>query len=390
MSGILNGIRVIDLARYIAGPYCGQLLADLGAEVIKVEKPGTGEVTRTLGPYSPEGVAMGYCCYNRNKKSITVDTRKEEGRQILRELIAKSDVLLENFRTGTMEMMGLGWDEVQKINPRIIMVSVSGFGSTGPFKDRLAFDGVISALSGVTRIGKDHPERSQGAIHDTMAAMYATIATLSALYERNTTGKGQFLDVAMIASSTLLRNDVIANAAVNVDSHVEGAGDDETPYGFLKAKDGWFYFHAGLGDMYSRLLTIIDDPYLHEERFKTSKGRAPHYDEMMAHIQAFANDYTAKELEDIFTKAGVTAAVLSTPKDLLHNEHLNQAGWMMQLPMHGREEPVPMVGLPWKSSEHTWEYKAAPALGENNDEIFHDVLGYSDEHLAELHGKGIV
>ena len=171
-----EGIRVIDLTRYIAGPYCGQLLADMGAEVIKVEKPG-GEISRTVRPAKGD-VSLAWPAYNRNKKSISLDTRKAEGMAILRELIARSDVLLENYRAGTMEKMGLGWEEVKKINPRIIMVSVTGFGQQGPMRDHLAFDGVISTIVGASHMEDGRVVRSNGLFQDHMAAMQATIATI--------------------------------------------------------------------------------------------------------------------------------------------------------------------------------------------------------------------
>ena len=227
MKGILNGVRVVDLTRYISGPFCGMLLADMGAEVIKVEKPGEGEISRTVGPWKND-VSLFFVTCNRNKKSVTADIRKPEGMAILKKLIAESDVLLENFRAGMMEKIGLGYEEVKKINPKIIMVSVSGFGQGGPWRDRPAFDGIISAVSGVTRMEDGHVERSKGAIHDHMAGMYAMMGTMLALYDRERTGKGQYVDVAMIASSTMVRSDAIANAYLNGDQAAL-EGDDSAP-----------------------------------------------------------------------------------------------------------------------------------------------------------------
>ena len=154
MSGILDGIRVVDMSRYISGPYCAMMLADMGAEVIKVEKPGEGEIYRVGGPWK-DGVSLVFQAMNRNKKSVTADTRSPEGLQLIKELILHSDVLIENFRAGVMEKMGLGYEELHKLNPRLIMVSITGFGHSGPLRDRMAFDGIISAMSGVTRIDGD-------------------------------------------------------------------------------------------------------------------------------------------------------------------------------------------------------------------------------------------
>jgi len=174
MAGILEGVRVVDLTRYIAGPYCGVLLADMGAEVIKVERPGRGEVSRIVAPWK-DGVSLFFPPYNRNKKSVAADLRTPEGLEIAKRLIAKSDVVIENFRAGTMEKMGLSYEQLKKINPGIILVSVTGFGQTGPLRDRLAFDGIISAMSGVTRMEKGDIQRSKGPLHDYMAAMYGAM-----------------------------------------------------------------------------------------------------------------------------------------------------------------------------------------------------------------------
>lgn len=162
MSGILDGIRVVDMSRYISGPYCAMMLADMGAEVIKVEKPGEGEIYRVGGPWK-DGVSLVFQAMNRNKKSVTADTRSPEGLQLIKELILHSDVLIENFRAGVMEKMGLGYEELHKLNPRLIMVSITGFGHSGPLRDRMAFDGIISAMSGVTRIDGDMTARTSTA-----------------------------------------------------------------------------------------------------------------------------------------------------------------------------------------------------------------------------------
>lgn len=265
MSGILDGIRVVDMSRYISGPYCAMMLADMGAEVIKVEKPGEGEIYRVGGPWK-DGVSLVFQAMNRNKKSVTADTRSPEGLQLIKELILHSDVLIENFRAGVMEKMGLGYEELHKLNPRLIMVSITGFGHSGPLRDRMAFDGIISAMSGVTRIDGDKVERSKGAIHDHMAGMNAVIGTLLALLDREKTGKGQYVDTAMIACSTVLRSDSIADAYLNGDEAAMGS-DDAAPYGYLKTKDDWVNFQAGTNQLFRKLRTICPEPVVQEERW---------------------------------------------------------------------------------------------------------------------------
>ena len=388
-QGILNGIRVIDLTRYIAGPYCGALLADMGAEVIKIEKP-EGEATRRVAPYY-NGVSLFYPPYNRNKKSVTADMRTPEGIEIAKKLIASADVLLENFRAGTMEKMGLGYEEVKKINPGIIMVSITGFGQTGPLRDRPAFDGIVSAMSGVTRMEKGRIERGKGPINDCFAAVYAAYGTMLALYEKQMTGKGQYIDVSMLACSSMVRTSSIADGALNGDEAAVN-GDEAAPYGYLKGTDGWVNFHAGTNRFYDNLLKIIDDPYLREERFIGSiANRLEEVDEIIAHIQSWADGKTCKELEQIFIEAGIPVGIVATPSGIRNNEQLVANGYIIEQEVHGIEGKVPFMGFPFRLSNHeNIEYRPAPAIGENTDEIYGSVLGMGAEEIEELRSRGIV
>lgn len=390
MSGILEGVRVIDLSRYIAGPFCGMLLADMGAEVIKVEKPGEGEINRQVGPWK-DGVSLVFPTQNRNKKSLSLDLRNPEGMAILKRLIAESDVIVENFRAGTMAKMGLSYEEVKKIKPDIIMVSVTGFGQGGPWSSRLAYDGIISALSGVTRLEPDHVERSKGAIHDHMAGMYATIGTLLALYEKKATGQGQFVDVAMIASSAMLRSDSIADAFLNGDEAAM-LSEDSAPYGYLKATDGWIIFYASTNPMYEKLLSFIDDPFLHEDRFRHDiNTRVAHFKELMAAIQRWADGKSCQELEETFVKHDLPCGISATPGRLLRTEHLHERGYIVKQKIHGIEGEVPFMGFPIKLSNHPdVELRPAPMLGEHTEDILGRVLGMSREEQDALKEKGII
>lgn len=390
MSGILDGIRVVDMSRYISGPYCAMMLADMGAEVIKVEKPGKGEIYRVGGPWK-DGVSLVFQAMNRNKKSVTADTRSPEGLQLIKELILHSDVLIENFRAGVMEKMGLGYEELHKLNPRLIMVSITGFGHSGPLRDRMAFDGIISAMSGVTRIDGDKVERSKGAIHDHMAGMNAVIGTLLALLDREKTGKGQYVDTAMIACSTVLRSDSIADAYLNGDEAAMGS-DDAAPYGYLKTKDDWVNFQAGTNQLFRKLRTICPEPVVQEERWLDDLPyRVTHHAELFAAIQKWASNMTADELEKKFVDAGIPAGIVATPGRLLRSEHLWENGYLVKMPVHGIDGPVPYMGFPVKLSAHPdIEYKAAPVLGGDNEDIYGHVLGKSKEELEELKKKNAI
>ena len=389
-SGILQNIRVLDLTRYVSGPYCGVLLADMGAEVIKVEKPDTGEVSRTVAPYFG-GVSLFFPPYNRSKKSVTANLRTPEGIALVKALVSKCDVILDNFRAGTMEKMGLGYETLRAINPGIIAVSITGFGQRGPMRDRLAFDGIISAQSGVTRVEQGHVERSKGPIHDYMAAVYAAFGTVLALYEKQKTGLGQYIDVSMLACSTMIRTTSIADAALNGEKAAQ-SGDDSAPFGYLKAADGWINYHAGTNRFYNNLLTILDDPFLHQDRFIGNiRCRIEHAQELMDHIQAWAADKTCDQLDAIFTAAGIPAGIVATPTRLRNHPQLLANGFLLEQQVDGIEGPVPYMAFPFHMSNHPQlSYRPAPKVGEHTEEILGGLLGLSREDLADLRKSGVI
>lgn len=390
MAGVLEGVRVLDLTRYIAGPYCGVLLADMGAEVIKIEKPGTGEATRTVGPWK-DGVSLFFPAYNRNKKSVTADLRTSEGIEVAKRLITKSDVIIENFRVGVMDRMGLGYEEIKKLNPGIIMASVTGFGQSGPMRDRTAFDGIISSVSGVTRMEKGRVERSKGPLHDYMAAMYAAYGIVLALYDRIKTGKGQFLDVSMMAGSSMIRTTAIADASVNGDEAAIN-GDDSSPYGYLKASDGWINFHAGTDPLYRRLLKLIpDNKVLGDPKYLDHIDiRVENMDILMEEIQSWADGRTCGELETAFTDADIPCGICATPGRLLRDPHLNANGFIIRQEVRGIGEAAYM-GFPFKMSAHPeLEYRPAPEVGEHTDETYRKLLQMPEEELKRLKADGII
>lgn len=388
MPGILNGIRVLDMTRYIAGPYCGMLLADAGAEVIKVEKINGGDDTRQLAPWK-NGISLYFPAYNRNKKSVAVDFRSKEGIALIKKLVAESDVLIQNFRAGTMEKMGLGYDSLKEINPRLIMASVSGFGQSGPYRDRPAFDNIIAAMASVCRVTEYGPFTGRGALNDYMAAMYAAMGILLALIERENIGKGQHLDVSMFASSAMLRTINIAEVAAEVDPEYIDR-DDCAPYGWAQAKDGWIAYHAGTDIMFNRLLTICDEPVFHEPKYQDVMERVRNERLMKETFQHWTLQHTCKELEEILLGVAIPVGIVNTPTDLLHDKHLNQTNHIVQVTINGVGN-VPYFGFPIKMSAHPdFEYRSAPGLGEHDQEIFHDLLGISDEQLKQYREAGVI
>ena len=388
MQGILNGIRVLEMTRYIAGPYCGMLLADAGAEVIKVEKTTGGDDTRNLAPWK-NGVSLYFPAYNRNKKSVAVNFRSEEGITLLKKLVAESDVLVQNFRAGTMEKMGLGYDVLKQINPRLIMASISGYGQTGPYKTRPAFDNVIAAIASVCRVTEHGPFTGRGALNDYMAAMYATIGVLMALIERNTTGKGQHLDISMLSSSAMLRTINIAEVAAEVDPQYIDR-DDCAPYGWARTRDGWIAYHAGTDSMFNRLLTICDEPVFHEEKYQDVAARVSSEKLMKETFEHWSMQYTSKEIEDLLSRAAIPVGIVNTPEMLWKDPHLNAVRHIVSVPVKGVGD-VPYFGFPIQMSAHPeFDYRGAPELGEHNQEILGGLLGLDPELLLEYREKGII
>lgn len=388
MSKILEGIRVLDLTRFIAGPYCGLLLADVGAEVIKVEKTDGGDVTRELGPWKND-VSLYFPTFNRNKKSVTVNFRSKEGVELVKKLVAKADVLVENFRAGTMDKMGLGYNVLKEINPKLIMVSVSGFGQTGPYRDRPAFDNIIAALACTCRVREDGVFTGRGAINDYMAAMYAAYGVLLALYERRQTGKGQLLDVSMFSSSAMVRMLSMAEAAADVDPEYLDR-DDCAPYGYSRAKDGWIAYHAGTDTMFNRLLEVCDEPVFHEAKYQNVVERVHDEQLMKDTFEHWAVQYTCDELDEILNKVDIPVGICNTPAKLAHEPHLTAVKHVVKIPVKGVGD-VPFFAFPIKMSEHPdLEYRSSPDLGEHNQEIYGGLLEMDQEKLKEYKEKGII
>ena len=256
MINILHDVRVLDLSRYISGPSCCRILADMGAEVIKVEKAGHGDEGRHCGPFH-NGSSLYFSAYNRNKKSITIDFRSENGQKVLRGLIAKSDVVVENFKAGTMEAMGLGYEEMKKINPRIILASITGFGQKGPEAKRPAYDEIISCRSRLyAPMGEGKYCIGPDLMSDTIAGMNAATSIVLALYDRKNTGKGQWIDYCMLTSSVGSQPISMADYAMNGE---HDAYFIDAPNGVFETTDGWFQFTVGPQPMFMWFREVIDD-----------------------------------------------------------------------------------------------------------------------------------
>ena len=305
----LEGIRVIDLGRFVSAPFCGMLLADMGAEVIKVERPGKGEDARNLGPFM-NGESLYVPTFNRNKKGITLQLRSQEGMKLLRELIGKSDVMIENYHPGTLDKMGLGYEQVRGMNPRMILTSISGFGQTGPDALKPAFDPVAQAVGGlysVTGTKDSGPLGAGTVISDLTTGLYTAYAILAAVLQREKAGEGQYIDISMTDCMVSFMHTYIANYAANGIIPPRHGNRDllSAPADCYQAKDGYVVMHAGEDKTYVLLKKIIQDPRMEDPKFDTHQGRVDFQEELEGYVQAWFAERTATEAEAALVEGGV-------------------------------------------------------------------------------------
>ena len=387
MSKLLDGVKVLDFSRYIAGPYCAQLFSDMGAEVIKVEKAGIGDETRILGPWV-NGKSIYFAGYNRDKKSVAVNLRNPDAIAAIRKLADTADIIIENFRPGVMAKMGLGYEELKKTNPGIIMISVSGFGQTGPYKDRAAVDTIMASIGGLMKIDPEltplKPVKPNGAVCDTMSAMYGAIGGLAAYTKRLKTGVGDHVDVAMLAS-------VVSPALIDVADYVmngtEYYAPDSAPQGSAKAKDGWVAYHAGTTSMWARMKELVSPeeyPILFDPKYDDVAVRVEERHIIMDEIQRWMSNKTCDEVEEIFNNAGIPVGIFGTWERLHNNPQLNARHDYIDVDVEGVGK-VPYLSLPIKFDSFKVEDTdhCSYALGAHNKEILGS-LGFSDEEIESF------
>lgn len=387
-KGPLAGIRVLDLGRHISCPTCGMTLGDLGAEVIKVEKRGWGDDTRHSGE-TYNGVNLYYPTENRNKKSVTINFRSEKGKALLHQLIEQSDVIIENFRPGTMEKMGLGWEDVHKINPKIIMASINGYGEGSPHYMRPGFDSIMAASTGIMDINRSESgPRITGGIWfiDIMTGMWATIAILAALRRREQTGLGQFIDSAMYDSCLFALNTFIPffdQSGIITRNSTKNAYD--CPAGLFKSKDGLVICLAGQDSLFERLLTVMDDPILHKPEYRDHDTRLmeEHYDIINAAVEREISKKTGDEWDEIFDKIGVPGGKVKDLGDVMRSPATYVRNTTVKLEVPGLG-PVTFPGTPLHFSDEELGFDPAPELGQHNEEIYGGLLGLSTEELEQL------
>ncbi len=401
MAGPLAGIRVLDLSRVLAGPWAGQNLADLGAEVIKIERPGAGDDSRAFGPpwvKDAQGRDTKDSAYftsaNRGKKSMTVNLSQPEGQALVRELAAKSDVLLENYKYGDLQRYGLGYDDLKATNPRLIYCSVTGFGQTGPYKERPGYDFMIQGMGGMMSVTGEPddkpgggPQRAGVPIADIITGMYASIAICAALAHRAQSGAGQHLDLALLDSQIALLAYQNTNyfATGKPPRRIGNLHPNIVPYQPFRASDGEVILACGNDNLYRKFCAAAGCAELAADaRFATNGKRVENREELTRLLAAIFAKRTKKEWVALLDAAGVPNGPINDIAQVFDEPQVKARGVRIEV-QHPVAGKVPMVASPMRFSGTPLEHKTPPPLlGEHTDEILRQVLGKKPEEIARL------
>ncbi|MGH7906937.1 MAG: CaiB/BaiF CoA transferase family protein [Candidatus Binataceae bacterium] len=396
--GPLDSIRILELGSLLAGPFAGHLMADLGAEVIKIEPPGASDLMRQWGPHLYQGRGLFWPIIARNKKCITLNLRVEEGREILRRLVRESDVLIENFRPGTMEKWELGWAELAAENPRLIMTRVSGFGQTGPYKERAGFGSVGEAIGGiryVTGYPDRPPVRAGISLGDSLAAMFATIGTLAALESRHHSGRGQVVDCAIYEAVFALMESVLTEYG-KFGAIRERTGltlPRVTPSNVFPTKDNRLLIIAANQDnVFRRLVQVMERPEMADDpRYSTHVARGERTAEVDGIIAEWSRNHNSDELWAMLNEAGVPAGPIYSAADIAEDEHYRARGMIRTVedPVMG-ELKVPGIVPRFSETPGAIKWSGPGEPGLHNREVFGNILGMSDADIERLTQAGVI
>jgi formyl-CoA transferase len=399
----LDNIRILDITRALAGPYCTMMLGDLGADVIKIERPGSGDETRGWGPpfvgkpYGPyPGESAYFIAANRNKRSLTVNIQSAEGQEIIRHLAGISDVLVENYRTGDLDKLGLGYPDLHRLHPKLIYCSVSGYGRTGPYAERPGYDAILQAEGGMMSITgsvEGPPSRVGIPIIDITSGMFAATAILSALRARDSTGEGQLVDISLFDSHIALLTNVASNYLVGgkPPRRLGNAHPNLVPYDAFPARDGWFVVGIANDKQWGLLCDLIARPDMKtDSRFAANRDRVTNREELGAELNQI---FSQRDVDDWLTdlvKAGLPCGrINSIPEVFSHPQA--QAREMTLESEHPTAGTVRLPGFPYKFSQTPAEIqRPPPMLGEHTEEVLTGLLNYSTEDVAALRDKGAI
>ena len=406
MSGPLEGIRVIDLTRILAGPFSTMLMADMGADIIKVEQPGAGDPARGNGPFlSPDGAESSeqqfstyFMSINRGKRSIAIDLSKPKGKEVLLKLAETADVLIENFRPGTMQKLGLDYEVVKARNPRIVMCSVSGFGQSGPYAHRPALDVIVQGMGGMLSITGEPgrgPVRPGASIGDITSALFATIAIQSALLERHNSGEGQYIDISMLDCQVAIMENAFMRYFTlgQTPQRIGTRHPSSTPFQAFQTADGHVVvaIMGGSTDQWPLFCAAIDHVELiDDERYTTGWSRTQHYDELIPVIEEVMREKTTSEWVELLSDMGVPVGPVQDIAEVANDPQVNHREMFVELP-HPVLGQVKFTGNPIKMSRTpSGPRRVPPQLGEQTSEVLTADVGLSLEDVAELFNEGVV
>ena len=395
-KGLLEGIVVLDLTRVLAGPYCGTLIADMGATVIKVENPIGGDDSRSMGPFI-NGNSVYYANFNRSKLGCTLNLKTFEGKEIFKELVKKADIIIENYRPGTMEKLGLGYDELKKVNPAIIYGAVSGFGHTGPLSKRAGYDIIGQAMGGLmstTGWPGGPATRSGTPLGDVLGGLNLAIGILAALVNREKTGLGEKVDVALVDSvaSAMENITMIYQATGRIPQRIGNRYESTYPYDSFPANDGDVIIAAGNNKLFSILCEIMEQPELkNDSRFLDVKSRVANHDDLFEIVSTWTKKYSVEEIDKKLNDAGCPASIVNTIDRLVVDRQIAGAREMFPEIKQPGIGKLQITACPQKLTRtRSFPRKAAPLLGEDNIDIYGKLLGFDENKIKELKEKGII
>lgn len=395
-KGLLDGVVVLDLTRVLAGPYCGMLLADMGATVYKIEQPGKGDDSRAFGPFK-NGESVYYMNFNRGKIGCTLNLKEERGKELFREMVKKADVVIENYRPGTMEKLGLGYDELKRINPKIIYGAVSGFGHTGPYSRRAGYDIVGQAAGGLmstTGWPGGAPTRTGTPMGDVLGGLSLTIGVLAALNHQQRTGEGEKVDVALVDSvvSAMTNINMIYLAEGRIPQRIGNRYESTYPYDSFRTKDGDVIIGAGNDKLYSLLCKEMGQPELAKDpRFLTVSDRVANHEAMKEAVEAWTVTQTVDEVADRLNRIGVPSTPINTIDRVVRDPQIAGARNMFPEMDHPVAGKMKLTNNQLKFTNCPADpVHPAPTLGQDNEAVYGKFLGMDLDAVETLKKEGII
>jgi len=399
----LKGVRVLDLSRAMAGPYCTMMLGDLGADVIKVERPGSGDESRGWGPPfvgqsddNISGESTYFLSVNRNKRSITLNLKSSEGQEVIQRLASLCDVLVENFRTGVLEKLGLGYEDMKKLNPSLVYCSISGYGRTGPYAGRPGYDVIIQAeggMMGITGPVEGPPSRVGVPIVDITTGMFAATSILAALRARDQTNEGQLIDVSLFDTQAALLTNVASSYLIGGTDPLRTGNDHPNlaPYGAFRAKDGWLVLGVANERQFVFFFCFFDLLDLHEDvRFKTNGDRVTHRVELGEILSDVIASRPASEWLSALRSAGLPCGPINDVAAVFDHPQVQPREMVLEVE-HPKAGPIHITGFPYKLTQTPAELRhPPPLLGEHTEDVLTEMLGYSIEQVAQFQERGVI